>query len=532
MVAFISGGVTISKSALDMEAVRRDLTIKHWTMGEKEPYIVYGYTQTKTTITVPRAYGLKLISECGIESSTETTRGVAVRFPREVKHEGKYAYQQDFVDRIFENTERRSDFLVHAATGKGKTVCALSVAQRRGRATLVVVDQENLMHQWRDECQNALGLRPDQIGTVQGPVCSYRGKSVTVAMVQTLVSREFDERFLNQFGTVIFDEVHTVGAPTFSRALLMFPAEVRFGVSATIDRGDDLQKLLHYNLGQVEVSLLDKHDKSYVYFIENPTVYSWYANISPKTGRILSEVSEDGYRNNTIVQAIGWLYGDQGRDTLVIGDRIEQLENLMAMCAYAGIPEEDMGLYCGFRNVWKFAPDPRPRRRPVGYEKGTEYTPVFFGRVRKRRTKKELDCIKANSKIIFATFGMFAKGVDVPRLSAGMDVTPRSKSQQVHGRILRVQEDKLVPLWVTIRDTQSYRLEYQFANRVEEYAASSAEIYEWHLENGVRSWGVKELARDARTNSKALRALNIETRGDGCNMLTTPPTPSAPSRHR
>lgn len=524
MKAIVSGAVYLPKSAINVEEVKHHLTVAQWTMGAKEATHVFAFEEYDKYLAVPRDYGLKSIAKLRLDTIDEMSDGVAVRFPKVVTHTGDYSYQGPFVDEILRCCEEYNDFLVEAATGKGKTVCALSVAQKRGRNTLVVVDQDNLMQQWRKECKKALGLKDSQIGTVQGGVCDYKGKLVTIAMIQSLTRRDYPEEFYDHFGTVIFDEFHTTGAPTFSKALLMFSARVRFGISAT-DRRDALQRILRWNLGETEVELKDAHERSFLYYIESDTVYSWYANISPKTGRILTEVSEDAVRNLRLVEAIQWLY-DSGRDVLVIGDRIEQLENLKSMCYYSGIPEEDLGLYCGFRNKWLFEKDPKPKRRPYGYVKGTEYTPVKFGRVRKRIPKKELEEIKETAKVIFATFGMFSKGVDVPRLSGGVDCTPRSKAQQTHGRILRAVDNKYIPIWVTVRDINSYRLDYQFLQRIDEYQSSSAEIYQWQPDKGVRSRDVMDLKREVHQNIKELRQLNIITCVDGRNMLTTPPTPT------
>lgn len=416
-------------------------------------------------------------------------------------------------------------FLLGDFTVTHNTVMALSAAQKLGRTTLVLVDQDNLKQQWVGACKKILKLPAGKIGEVQGPKCDYKGKSVVIAMIQSLVQREYPEDFYDHFGTVIVDEVHTAGAPTFSQALVMFSATVRFGVSATIDRRDALQRILHWNLGEVAVSLQDTHEKSYVYYLESESVYSWYANISPKIGRILTEVSEDAVRNLLIAHAVKWLY-DSGRDVLVISDRIEQLENLMAMAYYLGMPRDELGLYCGFYNRWAYEKDPKPKRRPHGYERGTEYTPVRMARIRKRTPKATLAKILESSKVVYATFGMFAKGVDVPRLSGGIDCTPRSRAAQVHGRVLRQLDAKLVPIWVTIRDINSYRLDYQFLQRLDEYLADSAEIYKWNPEKGVRLVDVKELKREVRANVKELKAMNITTHADGSYMLTTPPTPS------
>lgn len=524
MKAIIAGAVFLPLTQIAAGGIRKELTVEHWKMGEESADSVYAFDQYDDYLAVPRDYGLKLISKLGLRSVDRMARGFQFPFPRNVEHTGEFAYQHDFVNRILASTERFNDFLVHAATGKGKTVCSLSVIQKLGRNALVLVDQDNLMQQWKAQAKAVLGLSDKDIGTVQGAKCDYKGKAVTIAMVQSLVQRQYDDEFYDYFGTVVVDEVHTAGAPTFSQALMMFSAVTRFGVSATVDRRDSLQKILHWNLGAVQVELLDKHDKSYVYYLESGTVYSWYANVSPKTGRILSEVAEDTNRNMLLADGIKFMH-EAGRDILVISDRIEQLEDLKAMCGFLGIPDEEMGLYCGFRSVWGFEKDPKPKRAPYGYVRGTEYTPVKFGPLRKRIPKKALDAVKASARVLFATFGMFTKGVDVPRLSAGFDCTPRSKAQQVHGRILRKLDGKFVPIWVTVRDYNSYRLEHQFLQRVSEYVESSAEIYKWKMEKGVRFQDVRELKRDLHDSIKELKALNILTQLDGNNTLVIPDTP-------
>lgn len=524
MTAIISSVVYLPVKSVNVATVISDLTIKHWVMGEKEPRIVEAYWRTPDGyIAVPRSYGLKLIAKYHLRYESELSVGQAMRFPKAVKHEGEYAYQAAFVSEIYAACGRFNDFIVEAATGKGKTVCALSVIQRLGRTALIVVDQENLLLQWTEQAGSKLGLKASQIGRVQGKVCDYEGKHVTIAMMQSLVQREYPREFYDYFGTVVFDEVHTAGAPTFSQSLMMFSAEARFGVSATVERRDDLQKLLNLNLGKVEVSLTDTHDKSYVYYLESGTVYSWYGNVSSKVGRILSEVSDDPVRNAMLVEAVQWLY-ESGRDILVISDRIEQLENLKAMCYFSGMPDEDMGLYCGFRNEWAFVKDPTPKRRPEGFLKGSEYSPVKYTTVRKRIPKKQLAVVKTTARVIFATFGMFTKGVDEPRLNGGVDCTPRSRAQQVHGRILRKVAGKFIPIWVTIRDINSFRLDHQFTQRIDEYVDSSAEIYEWKPNKGVRLRDVRELKKQAHRNVKELKAANIITCVDGSYTIVMPPT--------
>jgi superfamily II DNA or RNA helicase len=525
MAAYISGLVYLRKSLFSRLSLADRLTITYRKMGDRTAYKVNAWVDRGAYVGVPRSFGLQLIAKLGIAADDRMSGGYIRKYPVEIAHTGQYAYQKNVVNQMLACCEDSNDFLMSAATGKGKSTMALSVIQKLGTTAIILVDQSNLMEQWVSRIRDELGLREDQIGIVRGPKCDYRKKHVVVAMVQTLVRKEFDPGFLDYFGVVVVDEVHTVGAPVFSQVMGMFSAAIRFGMSATVQRGDALQQLLHLNLGEVAVELKDKHDTSYVYYLESHTVYSWYANISPKTGRILSEISEDTERNVLIAEAVRWLY-DSGRDVLVLSDRIEQLEALMVMVGGLGVPENDLGLYCGYRNVLAFEKDPTPPARPHGYVRGTEYTPVRLTYLKKKIAKAQKDKVLQSARVIFATYGMFAKGVDVPRLSGGIDCTPRAKAEQVHGRILRAREGKLVPIWVTIRDVNSYRTEFQFAARIRQYAASSAEVYQWKMEKGVKKKDVQALSREATQNSTRLKKLNVETRPDGSYMLVTKGTRS------
>jgi hypothetical protein len=205
---------------------------------------------------------------------------------------------------------------------------------------------------------------------------------------------------------------------------------------------------------------------------------------------------------------------------LAIGERIEHLEDLMAYCYFLGVPDEEMGLVAGYQHTWKYDKDPEPKRKPKGLHPDAPYTPVKVQAVKKRIPKGVLQDRKEHKTIIFATYGMFTKGVDVPRLSAGIDCTPRSKAQQVHGRILRKLAGKLRPIWVTIRDVNSFRSEYQFSERVLEYEKSNAEIYQWLLGKGIKKRDPKELRRQAKARVADLKSQQIETSKDGRSTIT------------
>jgi superfamily II DNA or RNA helicase len=533
----LAGCLWIPVEGRRAQALRDRFTLDYWKLGAKESIPVQGFVEAEGYVGVPRQAGLQLIANQEFEDRRST--GHAVRFPRKPALRPN---QVPFVRDMLEAARGQyPDFMGYAATGKGKTVCALAVAEELGRTTLALVDQDRLMRQWIERAQEHLGLDTDisvddimagrgrDIGIVQGPLCNFEDKKLVVAMVQSVAQRQYDEALYDYFGTVVLDEVHIAGAPVFSRVLMLFSALVRFGVSATPDRPDILKKLLLWNLGTVEAQLTERHKKSRVYYVESEAVVSWYANKAKMTGRYLSELSEDPARNLLICRAAKWLY-ESGRVVLVVGDRIEQLCNLMALCRAMGMPGEALGLYARFRYEWRFEKNPTPLRNPPGWERGTAFTPVEFAPIAKRNRPQDLQQVFDNASVIFATNQMFKKGVDMPRLSGGIDCTPNSQAVQVHGRILRTDSSKKLPIWVTIRDPWSYRAEHQFAARLEDYVASNAEVYLWNLDKGVRQQDVPSLLVEIRDRIVVLKRQRITTKLDGSYTVVTPDTLSGSAR--
>jgi hypothetical protein len=502
------------------DGLRNRLTVEAYRLDGTSETVAAYRTDRPGYVGLPRVFGLKSISFG--QYVDKTTRGRDVSFVKEVKLRD---YQIGFVHGLEEAATTRHDFIAQAATGKGKTVCALALIQRLGRNAVVVVDQENLLTQWIDRCKEHLGLTEAQIGIVQGPKLSYEDKPITICMMQTLVRRQLPEQFYQHFGIAIFDECHTTGAPTFSRVLMRFAAGVRFGLSATPERRDDLRRIISWNLGSIDVRLEDKPQQSSVYIMESDGVYSWRVNNSKMTGRFVNEVADDGKRNRQIVDAVRWLY-NSGRDILVIGDRVEHLCSLLALAEASGLPRTDLGLYAKSKTVFQYEKDPKPPRRPPHWEKGTDYTPIRLALVQKTIPKKQLEEVKKKARVIFATYGIMAKGVDIPRLSGGVDATPRSEATQVHGRILRTDPGKLRPIWVTLADVNSFRSLYQLSNRLSDYVSSNAELFLWDMQKGRKRLSLTTYKRDLASRISLLRQSQITTRLDGSYMVQTPNTPN------
>lgn len=529
--AILSGAMMLPVECIDVKAVQKQTTYKYRPLGtpDGDPDLtVEAWYYDGDFLCVPRQFGITLCNQLHIAIEDRTSDGFPAVFPRTPDPR---EYQEPQIDQIVEAFDSYYDFIFRAHTGWGKTVGSLIAAARMGRTTLIIVDQDNLREQWEECLIKLFGFKAEEIGMIQGPEKKWRwkGLAVTIAMVQTLSQKGVSEEMAEYFGTAILDEVHTAGAPTFSVCLSMFSAGRRLGVSATPGRRDGLQRALDHNLGKIRVAADKEHERSAVYYIRHETVYSFYGNVSKMTGRIFSEIEEDGPRNMSIIEAAVWLY-ESGRDVLVLSDRIEQLKELACMAYYMGIDEDAIGLYTGYDPMWKFAKDDSPSSRPIDLHRWkdltgktvyADYSPVSLQIVKKRIPKARLKEVKQDCTMMFATYGMCAKGFDKPSLTGGVDATPRSTAEQIHGRILRGEEGRPVPIWVTIADVNSYRLMYSFGSRVKEYLKSNGVLFEWHPDGSVEPCDVTDLKTEIFDRVKDLKSMQIQTTRDGLNTLVT-----------
>ena len=514
------GLAVITGSRQEITQHRRNLTLKYYDVAEQEERIVHAYLNiAPTQIGVPRSYALHGYADV----SNFEVEGQSMEFgpPGHVDLRPK---QVAPVEELVKGYEVYYDQMLQAPTRSGKTVMGCEIAVRLGKCTLILVDQNKLMSQWEVTLTELFGYGIDEIGIVQGKICEYYMKDFTIGMIQSIYDREFPDDFYSQFGFVIFDEYHVCGADQYSAVLSMFPAENRLAMSAT-DRNDAKQKLIDWHVCQNKVVMEDARKPSQVRYVEyDGEPQSWYAQISPKDGRYVSEIAADPVRNELVVSILMRLY-EMGRKVLVIGARIHQLESIREICIALGMSVDDTVLYTGSESTWKWKKNPTPNGHPEGYdvpeegEEGAAYTPIHFVLHEKKVNLAKRDADLYTRQVIFSTYSVFSKGVDVPDIDAGLDVTPKTTFVQVHGRVLTQDAYKLVPIWVTIRDINSFRAEYQFGRRIGEFTKSNAEIYLWNLNKGIKPVTARKIRAAAKMRNALLKGKRISTDAGGRNTV-------------
>lgn len=147
-----------------------------------------------------------------------------------------------------ELVRRRLQGLIVLPCGGGKTYLGLTAITAVGRTTLVVVPTRILVHQWFADCEKLLGFRPAIFGAGKSEI-----GPLTIATADALVHRKRQD--LSSFGLVIYDEAHSVPAPTRLELMKRLPARYRLGLTATPEREDGTSKLVRWSFGDV---LLEK----------------------------------------------------------------------------------------------------------------------------------------------------------------------------------------------------------------------------------------------------------------------------------
>lgn len=340
------------------------------------------------------------------------------------------------------------DFIIHH--NSGKTVVALAVASKLKMKTLVICPLDNLISQWRERAKEFLGLTDDEIGIIQQDKCED-DKMFVIASMHSIAMREYPLEVYEKFPLVFYDEIHCSGAPVLRNCIGRFNARHQVALTASPERPDGAHLIYQQFFGEPSViSEAEALPATVIPLLWAQTMPEWAKSINQK---ILC-VSQDKERNKAIAKIIYKAY-HKGRNILIIGHKIKQLQAVEQYLINLGVPVEDIGLFTR-----------------------TKYTKK--GKVTQK--KELLDEILNSSKIILATFGMMSMGVDVKRLDFGMDVTPKASfADQVIGRIRRPMEGKKRPVWITIVDMGVHEFVGMAKRRLSVYKATGCEVFSGKL---------------------------------------------------
>ena len=216
-----------------------------------------------------------------------------------------------------------------APTAFGKTVTAAAMIARRGVNTLVLVHRTVLLKQWQERLQVFLGVGKGVVGTIGGGKAKLTGK-IDVAVMQSISRQGEVNPLVENYGQVIVDECHHVGAVSFDAILKRTKAKYVLGLTATPIRRDGQQPIIFMQCGPIRHTAAKPagtpHDlevlpRSRHTHIDLPTdagiqdVFRFLANDQARSKAIAAEV-RDAVR--------------QRRKVLVLTERTEHLDAIKA----------------------------------------------------------------------------------------------------------------------------------------------------------------------------------------------------------
>jgi superfamily II DNA or RNA helicase len=327
--------------------------------------------------------------------------------------------------------------IIEAKVASGKTIIAMELARRLGMKTLFVVHTSVLMEQWIKEIRRFM---PNwSVGKIQASTCDTKNNDVCVGMLQSLaMGEDYPDWVYDEFGLIVFDEVHTCGSAEFKKALFKFRSKYMLGLSGTLKRKDRAENVFKYGIGTV-VSAVGKIAAI------NPTVYMvdtghvWTkgtGELDRQKNNFLKAITEDTARNELIVQNT-IKAALSGRHVLVLSERVGHVESLFRILL--------------------------TRLLPHGIKVG-----MMVGSSTREQREAAIE-----AQVIVATVQLLSVGFNQPRLDTLVMATPVQSFDQAIGRVTRIHPDKKPPIVVDLVDSGSKIGKVFSLSRLKKYRAKN-----------------------------------------------------------
>lgn len=456
-------GYILRKSKFDEKTInniKKELTVcpNYCPDFQEKPLPFKLYKENKNKLYLPRYYGLLNFNTPDIIKFNDAKNlDNSLIFAKELRQN-----QLEIIDKYLEAKDKVGGGIIAAGCGIGKTVISIYLISQIKLKTLILVHKEFLMHQWIERINEFLPNA--NIGIIQGTKYDVVNKDIVIGMIQTVSTKtDYPDYVFRDFGFLVADECHHLGARSFSQALKKTNFKYTLGLSATPNRKDGLSKVFKYFLGDIIYkSKVNKDSEVLVHvykYINNDSNYNRIVlNVKQKMNNpaIITNIIKCEKRNLFIYSLLKSLL-DEDRNILILSARVAHVDWFISK-----IEENNL---C---TVGKY----------TGNQKNLD---------------KSLD-----AKIIIGTYAMIAEGFDCKKLDTLIMTTPQSDIAQIVGRIMRKKKEERtnIPLIIDIWD--------QFAN-FNKKGLLRLKYYKTHEYNKI----IYEVNDDS--NTALITKLNIES---------------------
>ena len=218
-----------------------------------------------------------------------------------------------------------------APPGFGKTVLGTYLIAQRKCSTLILVHRQPLLEQWRSQIGIFLDRDVKSIGQVGGGKRKLT-EQIDVAMIQSLSRKDAVDGMVAEYGQVIIDECHHLPAISFERVLSEVKARYVVGLTATPQRRDGHQPIIHMQIGPVRFRADSRNQAAQRTFKHRlvvrvtgfePPVQASDITIQELYGQLVADERRNQQIINDVLQAM-----EEGRSPILLTERKEHLEQL------------------------------------------------------------------------------------------------------------------------------------------------------------------------------------------------------------
>jgi superfamily II DNA or RNA helicase len=490
-------GYTVPKNELSIEKqvkIRKDLMIKPFTMGApiNDSNIFPAYRESPNKFYVPHYYG---IEQFGPPKEYKLSEGTDINLvfngePRD--------YQEDVINKFINHCEQNKygGGLLELHTGWGKTCAGLYILSKLKKKTIIIVHKEFLMNQWIERIQYFLPTA--KIGKIQGPIIDVKDKDIVLCMLQSLISKDYEQQIFDEFGFTIIDEVHHISSQSFSNSLFKLVTKYMLGLSATMNRKDGTTEVFKMFLGNVIHKAERKTDslvevRSIAYKVDdsefNETIMDYRGK--PQNSSMITKICEYNRRTEFIIKVLC--------DFIRVDNTDEETFNIHKFNMDKSVPNCEICIknnnylvrntccecvkYCLLcvEKISTCDKKIRPKcpncKKVLKYEqnyienkyiKPLEQTHVIvmaqnlsilhyiYNKIVCKNLASvgfyiggmsEIELKKSEKKqIVLASYSMSSEGLDIPTLNAEFLITPKTDIVQSVGRILRAKHNYSHPI--------------------------------------------------------------------------------------
>ena len=418
-----------------IDELKKELSMKpniNFSMGTEKEKIFNIYLENEKKLYIPRYYGLQ---KFGLPDKYLLSDGITCD---NMVFKGNLREQQlepvnNFIQAANDPLKRGG--IISVPCGFGKTIMSVYIACYFKKKTMFVSHKDFLNQQFIETVKTF--VPNSKIGIIKQSKIDVIDKDFVIASLQSLAMRDYDINIFKEFGLVIIDEVHHLGAEVFSRAFKKMNVPIILGLSATLNRKDGMRKVFEYYIGKSVYKMIKKDKISVsveihkyfdpdILYCSNKLLWNGRPNSAAMINNICNFIPRSIYITDVLIRI---LKKEENRKILILSERKQQLNSL------ENLIKEKM------KNI------------DIGY---------YIGGL----SQKELD-ISSEKQIILATYQMAAEGMNIPTLNTVIFASPISDIQQSIGRILREKQDerKYIPLCIDILDEFSIFIKKGFTRK-------------------------------------------------------------------